>query len=215
MQPFVIRSDSMSQLRVAQFLLGLVGLALAVVFFLNRFGRAGGTDLLSLPTANRQQLENRQGQFFLTGGVHAFTGWMIDNHADGTVKLRTSLVDGRLHGISEGWHSNGVQELREAFNQGLAEGVRTTWYPNGRQRSEGTLVAGLQQGEFRQWYESGVLAARVEFKDGKPHGRSQAWFPSGYLKAEALMSQGQVSARHFYQDGEQRVPTLLAGASTP
>lgn len=210
-----IRSASMSKRRVAQCLLGVAGLVLAATFLLAWFGRTSGTDSRSLPAANRQQLENRQGQFFPIGGDHAFTGWMIDTYSDGAVKLRSSLVDGRLHGVSEGWHTNGVRELREFFKQGIADGVRTTWHPNGRQRSEGTLVAGVQQGEFLQWYDHGVLSARVEFKDGKPHGLSQAWYPSGYLKAEALMTHGLVSARYFYQDGEQRVPTLLAGASPP
>lgn len=163
----------------------------------------------------RLQLELRAGLFYLPGATISFSGAITDAFKDGTVKLRTAVVDGQLHGVSEGWHTNGVMELREHFHRGIPHGTRTTWHPNGKKRSEGQLVAGLQQGTYRQWYEGGALAAEAEFKDGKPHGLSRAWYPSGCLKAEALMRHGAVETRHFYPDGERREPTLFATTHNP
>jgi hypothetical protein len=158
----------------------------------------------------RFRLEVRAGQFHRPGSNVPFTGWVTDHFEDGTVKVRSAVADGRLHGESEGWSTNRVLELREYFQQGLPHGIRTTWHANGIKRSEGQLAAGLQQGRYRQWHEDGSLAVEAGFKDGKPHGLSLAWHPSGFLKAEALMKQGETQARNFYADGVQREPTLPA-----
>lgn len=166
-------------------------------------------------TVPRGNLENREDRWYLPGAAAPFTGWVTDAYKDGGLKLRTAVVDGQYHGLSEGWHTNQVLELRETFNRGKPQGTRTTWYPTGQKRSEGELIAGLQQGVYRQWHENGMLAAEAEFKNGKAHGLSRAWHASGCLKAEALVKEGVVETRHFYTDGERREPTLLVGATTP
>ena len=163
----------------------------------------------------RSCVENRAGKLFRHGATVAFTGWVVDFHADGALKLRSFVKDGRLDGDSEGWFANGSPEVREHFQRGLPHGLRTTWHENGRMRSEGQLVAGQQHGVYRQWHENGELAAEAEFFDGKPHGLSRAWYPSGCLKAEALMNHGEVQTRQVYPDGAQREPTLFAANQVP
>ncbi|MEW6156072.1 MAG: hypothetical protein AB1813_01480 [Verrucomicrobiota bacterium] len=165
-----------------------------------------------LASVPRFRLEVRAGKFHRHGSMAAFTGWMTDHFEDGTVKLRSAVVDGRLHGMSVGWFTNGVRELREHFHRGLPHGMRTTWHANGRKRSEGQLFAGLQEGCYRQWHENGDLAVEAEFKEGKPHGLSRAWYPSGFLKAEVLMKHGEIQIRHSYLDGVKSKPTLQANA---
>lgn len=167
------------------------------------------------PCVARFRLEQRVGRFYRQNVAAPFTGWVTDHFKGGAVSLRSAVVYGQLHGLSEGRFTNGVVEVSEHFSHGLPDGTRTTWHPNGKKRSEGRLVAGQQQGTYRQWTEQGTLAAEAEFKGGKPHGLSRAWHPSGCLKAEALMKHGEVVTRHFYPDGEQREPTLLAGTPTP
>lgn len=163
----------------------------------------------------RTRLENRGGRFYRPGADSPFSGWITDQHPSGEMKLRSAVVDGRLHGVSEGWFTNGVPELREHFQRGLPHGQRVTWHANGQKRSEGELAAGQQQGMYRQWDEEGKLLAEAEFEAGKPHGLSRAWYPSGYLKAEALMKHGEVQARHVYPDGTRQAPALVAGNPTP
>ena len=159
-------------------------------------------------TMARFRLDVRDGQFHYRDTGLPFTGLVTDHYEDGTVKLRSAVVEGQLHGVSEGWFTNRSTEVREYFIQGVPHGTRTTWHDNGRKRSEGTLIAGLQEGIYRQWHPDGSLAVEAEFAEGKPDGLSLAWHPSGFLKAEALMKHGTVQARHTYQDGVQQESTL-------
>jgi len=207
-------ANSPAMQRRTRFWLALLGLAVVVgVVEVSMRTRDAAESTVGAPVSvARFRLENKAGQLFRPGSAAAFTGWMTDHAPDGKVRLRTAVVDGRLHGISEGWATNGTLELRESFHCGLPHGSRMTWHPNGQKRSEGQLVLGQQQGIFRQWTVNGALAAEAEFKDGKPHGLSRAWFPSGCLKAEALMNHGELVTRHFYPDGEQREATLLVRA---
>jgi antitoxin component YwqK of YwqJK toxin-antitoxin module len=163
----------------------------------------------------RFRLEERAGRFCRFGAREAFSGWVTDHYKDGKLRARSAVVNGKLHGRSEGWFASGGVELSEHFQQGLPHGTRTTWHANGQKRSEGQLVAGQQQGRYLQWDENGNLAVEAEFKAGKPHGLSRSWYPSGCLKAEALMKNGEVQARQFYPDGVQRESTLVAKVNTP
>ena len=199
-------------------LLGLLALACVAVVMARVSTREleEAATMESAPvTVARFRLENREAKLFRPGTSAPFTGLVTDHFAGGRLKLRSAVVDGKLHGESAGWFTNGVPELREYFHRGLPHGPRTTWHANGQKRSEGRLEAGRQQGTYRQWHEAGLLAVEAEFTDGKPHGLSRAWYPSGCLKAEALMAHGEVDARHVYPDGARREPTLLVGTARP
>jgi hypothetical protein len=196
-----------------RWLLGLLALALMAGVMIQLSSRRlpdAGPQVSAPASVARLQLELRDGQFNRPGSDVPFTGWVTDHFKDGTVKLRSAVVDGRLHGESEGWFTNRVLEVREYFQRGLPHGTRMTWHANGQKRSEGELVAGEQQGLYRQWHEDGSLAVEAGFKDGQPHGLSVAWHPSGFLKAEAQMKQGEILSRHTYADGVRRDPTLRA-----
>ena len=149
----------------------------------------------------RFRLETRGGRLCQRETGRLFSGWLTDHARDGRLRLRTGVVAGRLHGVSEGWGTNGVMELREFFEWGVPSGLRVTWHGNGRLASEGRLINGRQEGLYRRWYEDGRPEASAEFRAGKPHGFSCAWYTSGNLKAEAWMNRGEVVSRHFYADG--------------
>lgn len=161
-------------------------------------------------SVERKELEVRDGLFHAPGAATPFTGWVLDYYAVGSPRLRSAVVEGRLHGESTGWFTDGAVELQEQFQAGLAHGTRTTWHPNGQKRSEGQLREGLQLGQYQQWDESGRLVAEAEFTDGQPHGLSLAWHADRSLKAEAWMQHGEVQIRHFYAPGERREPSLMA-----
>jgi antitoxin component YwqK of YwqJK toxin-antitoxin module len=190
--------------------LGLL-VALGTVYGLKR----GRTTEPAAASVDRLQLELRQGKFYRPDAPEPFTGWVIDYFEDGTVKLRSAVLAGRLHGESSGWFTNGGPELCEHFQEGLPHGLRTTWHPNGQKRSEGQLEAGRQQGVYRQWDEHGKQVVEAGFVDGKPHGPSLAWYPNGSLKAEALMQHGEVQARQVYPAGTRSEPTLVARNPIP
>ena len=51
-----------------------------------------------------------------------FTGFMLEQYASGQLKSRSFLLDGVLHGVSEGWYPNGVLQVREHFENGASVG---------------------------------------------------------------------------------------------
>lgn len=172
--------------------------------------------LLATPAmVGRLRLENREGILYRRGVSSPFSGWVTDRFSDGTLKLRSAVEDGLLHGESEGWFTNGAPELREYFHRGIPHGTRTTWHENGQKRSEGQIVDGRQEGLYRQWHANGRLAVEAEFAHGKPNGLSHSWHPDGSLKAEAEMKYGEIKSRHVYPEGTHWEPTLLAGNPIP
>ena len=155
--------------------------------------------------ALRGQLTLRDGRLYAAGEGDPFTGSMIERRPDGTLQARSSLSNGLLEGLSEGWHTNGQRQVLESFHAGVSDGLRTKWHPNGQKLSEATIKSGKIEGLFRRWDETGALSEEITMRDGKPDGRSRAFYPSGSLKAEARMQQGNLIEQHFWKDGERPV----------
>lgn len=156
------------------------------------------------PTVELGQLQRVDG--VLCGreeGHRAFSGWVIENYGEGRPKSRSHVVNGRLEGVSEGWHPNGVLRIQEHFAGGLSDGLVTRWNPDGSKLSEGTSRAGKFEGLFRRWHPNGALAEELEMAAGEPHGRSRSWYPNGNPKAEARMEMGKVVERKFWPDAGQ------------
>ena len=122
----------------------------------------------------------------------------------GSLKSRSAVLDGVLHGLSEGWYETGQLQVNEYFVQGTSHGLRTKWYVSGIKKSEAEIVDGQIHGTFKRWNESGALMDMACFSKGIPHGRSVSFYPSGCLKAEVLMTQGEVSRRSVWKDGERK-----------
>lgn len=150
----------------------------------------------------RAEFELIEGRLHVKGEAAPFRGVMIERYENGALKSRSRVADGRLHGVSEGWHSNGVLQVREEFVAGVSDGVRTKWHANGRKLSEVPIVAGKLHGTFRRWTDDGSLAEVISLEAGEPHGVSRAYYASGCLKAEATLSHGQVLQSRRWQDGE-------------
>ena len=155
-----------------------------------------------LPEVDRSLLVLQRGR--LQYAAQPFSGYMTERYAGGSLKSRSAVSNGLLHGVSEGWHTNQMLEVREHFVNGVSHGQRIRWDGQGRKVSEAQIVGGKIEGIFQRWHDNGVLAEEVEMKNGQPEGLSRAWHLSGYLKAEVVISHGQVSKRHSYADGERR-----------
>ncbi len=180
---------------------GLVGLAglLGLVVFWPQSARPPETGVEVL----RTELEVREGVLYRKGALEPFTGAMIERYPDGTLLSRSTVVAGRLHGLSEGWYPNGRLQVRESFVRGISHGVRTKWHPNGNTQSVATIVEGQLHGRFLRWHEDGSLAEELSLKHGEPDGVSRAYYPSGFLKAEARLESGRLVSRQFWEDGQQ------------
>lgn len=164
-----------------------------------------------LPEVPRVALVLKDGKLHRPNQSVPFTGLIVERYPGGALHSRTSVSNGVLHGLSEGWFTNGVLQVREPFVAGKSHGTRIKWHPNGTKLSEAQIADGKLNGTFRRWDESGALAEQVELRDDQPDGISEAYYSSGSLKTRVEMRAGQVVKRETFQDGE--VPRS-SGSST-
>ncbi|MCX6903870.1 MAG: toxin-antitoxin system YwqK family antitoxin [Verrucomicrobia bacterium] len=162
----------------------------------------------------RSQLALTDNRLHRLGQTNLFSGVVVELYGTNSLKSRSMVSAGLLHGLSEGWHTNGQLAVREYFTNGVSHGMRVKWHPNGRKLSEANIVQGQIEGLFRRWHEDGSLSEEVPMKAGQPDGLARSYFASGYLKAEASLRQGQVLTQRFWKDGEQAA-SALAGHSPP
>lgn len=149
----------------------------------------------------------RGGRWYAPEQTNAFTGLLLDTYDDGAAKSRSTVSNGWLHGLSQGWHTNGQHQVEEHFVAGTSHGLRTKWHPNGQKLSEVTIGSGNLQGTFRSWHENGGRAEEVELKDNQPDGLSRSWFPSGFLKSQVMLRNAKVIDQKFWKDGEYKEAT--------
>lgn len=183
----------------------VVGLAALVVWIVRT-----GDSHRPVRSVPHDLLVRRDGLFFEADGTNLFTGFVTENHPTGEPKSRSAVAEGRLHGLSEGWHTNGVRQVEEHFVAGRSHGLRTKWHPSGQKASEAPIVSGQIEGVFRRWHENGALAEEITLARGVPNGPARSWHPDGSLKASATMKDGQVVQQKFYAAGEQPAGQDLA-----
>ncbi|MDB4642376.1 hypothetical protein OAG07_02800 [Verrucomicrobia bacterium] len=181
---------------------------MAVVMILVMLWSWYGREKTSLPEALRSELTSRDGLLFQELGTQPFTGFMIESYKDGILKSRSQVVEGLLHGVSDGYHPNGQLQVREHFEKNISHGLRTKWFASGIKMSEATVVEGQMDGTFQRWDETGTLVEQIALRAGKAHGFSRAFYPSGYLKAQASMQDGEVINQQSWQDNEMKVAGL-------
>lgn len=153
-----------------------------------------------LPEVDRADLTLVDGRLHRHGESAPFTGSMIERYPNGLLQSRTSVSNGLLQGLSEGWYTNGQRQVLEHFQAGVSHGQRVKWYPTGVKLSEANIVQGKIEGVFRRWHDNGVLAQEIAMKQGQPDGPSRAYYPNGRLKAEARLSAGEVVEQRFWDD---------------
>jgi len=149
-----------------------------------------------------KELTRRDDRMYLAAETEPFTGVLVERYSTGELKARSRMKQGRLDGVSEGWHTNGVRQISEHFDAGVSHGVRTKWFSDGRKLSEAGIDQGKLSGQFRRWHENGVLAEEIQMSNNLPDGLSRLYYPSGALKAEARTAQGKVLEQHRWKDGE-------------
>jgi antitoxin component YwqK of YwqJK toxin-antitoxin module len=154
----------------------------------------------------RNELTLRDGRLYLTNGIAPFRGIMIDAYPGGAISSRSEVVDGKLHGLSEGWHTNGQLQVVEHFREGVSHGARTKWRADGSKLSEAQIVQGKMEGMFRTWHENGELAEEMQMSAGAVHGSARAFYPSGYMKTLARLTNGSLLEKSEWKDQEMKAP---------
>jgi len=197
-----------SKLVRSLWLFGLAGLLAGTAWLVFRPARP-----LAVREARRETLTLREGRLYRAGETTPFSGVVTEVQDHGALRSRSSVVNGLLEGVSEGWHTNGQLQVREHFVAGVSHGPRLKWHPNGQKLSEATIVQGRIEGLFCRWHDDGSLAEEIPMKAGQPDGLARSYFASGFLKAEARLRDGQVLEQHFWKDGEREGPPLAQSQS--
>lgn len=172
-----------------------------------------GERTLAIPEIDRAFVELKGNRTYRQGHLKPFTGWLMEHYEDGSIKSRSAMRNGLLHGVSEGWFRDGTLQVREHFLSGVSHGRRLKWYANGNRESEAMIVDGRLHGVFRRWHDNGILAEEIHLVSDQPEGLSKSWYPSGCLKAEVIMSHGKIESQKTWADGE--MPTIPGGVESP
>jgi antitoxin component YwqK of YwqJK toxin-antitoxin module len=158
----------------------------------------------------REHLTLRDGRLYVNGADTPFDGFLVEKYPNGALKSRSAIAQGKLNGLSEGWHTNGVLQVREHFVADVSDGLREKFYDTGARLSEAQIVHGQIDGLFRRWDEQAELVEEIRMTNGQPDGEAWAFYPSGFVKARAQMQSGKLVARQSWNDGEWQRPLAAA-----
>lgn len=181
---------------------GLAGIVTVLVLgvLLYHWLRAPRPASATAPEVLRAELELRNGLLYRKGAAESFTGTMIERYPGGALLSRSSVADGRLHGLSEGWYPDGRLQVREQFVRGVSHGERVKWHPNGATQSVARIVEGQLHGRFLRWHENGALAEELTLNRGRPDGWARSYYPDGWLKSRVRLVAGEVVEQQFWPE---------------
>jgi antitoxin component YwqK of YwqJK toxin-antitoxin module len=157
---------------------------------------------------NLDELEDREGVFYLKSSNSPYTGKFFDFHDNGQKKGEANLKDGKPHGDATGWHENGQKALEGNFKDGEYDGLVVTWYENGQKETEGNYKDGEHDGPDVWWYENGQKEVKINYKDGKQHGLSVFWHKNGQKKAEINYKDGTPISEKFWNSKGEEVDSM-------
>ena len=138
--------------------------------------------------AHSPGLQNVNGILYLAGAE--YSGHLAERELDGSTS-RTPYVDGKRHGLAQGWYSGGKLAWQRAFRWGNREGIAKGWWPNGQPQFRRHYRADLFEGEQWAWYESGAQFEVRRYVAGREEGRQTAWAEDGRVVANYVFKDGK------------------------
>ncbi len=90
-------------------------------------------------------LEKKDGVYFKGDTDVAFSGEAYSFFADGNIRIKYHLVDGKFDGTQIYFNENGKRIKETNFNKGTEEGIYKEYFPNGKR----LMVEGLYYNDYR------------------------------------------------------------------
>jgi len=148
------------------------------------------------PHSSRSTVESTSARVSETNGVvlvdqQPFSGHVLEHFANGELKRDATYHDGKLQGLTRGWHDNGRLDYARTYSAGLEEGTHEGWYENGSRRFEYHFSKGLSEGISKQWYRNGKPYTLFHFANGQETGQQQMWDTEGKLRANFVIRDGR------------------------
>jgi len=106
----------------------------------------------------------------------AFCAEVVENYADGTVKLRYHADrHGRKHGASTEFYRDGAVKVRANYQLNLLHAGYTAYHENGTVRLKASYRNAVPDGVWTEYDDRGATVLLRTFKDGKLHGKHCAY----------------------------------------
>lgn len=167
----------------------------------------------ALPLATLDELDKGDDGLRLKTTGELYSGYLVEYYAGADtnqLRSRSLIRNGKLNGLSEGWHNDGQQQVAEMFIDGKSHGVRVKWHSNGVKQAEDTIEHGKLSGLCRKWHENGQLAEEMTMVNGQADGLARSWHEDGSQKGEVRLEMGQVVEQKFWDKGKKPADTELA-----
>lgn len=163
-------------------------------------------------------------QFCMLDGVRDGPYWI--EALGGSLRLRQTYVDGRLHGPVATWHPGGRQASVGEYYRDLPDGVWKRWnergdsiatfemqrgdgvwvlaWDNGALRARGPMVRGEKHGTWVHWRPNGKLRTIGGFRGSDRHGVWQFFNRSGEPNGTVVYDRGTGLELQWHDNGERR-----------
>jgi antitoxin component YwqK of YwqJK toxin-antitoxin module len=133
---------------------------------------------------NSDELEDREGVFYLKNSNSPYTGKSFVFHENGQKGGELNFKDGKIDGLTVSWHENGQKETEGNFKDGKKDGLSVMWHENGQKHSE------------------------VNFKDGKIDGLSVWWHKNGKKRGQVTTKGGESISQQFWNSKGEEVDSI-------
>jgi uncharacterized protein len=139
-----------------------------------------------------------------------FTGPFISFHENNKVEKRGTLIDGKLHGVSQLFYNNGQLSYGNTYKFGLREGLEENFYENGQLFSKTHFVGGKQvNGVEETFRENGELMKRVNWKNGLKDGLYETYHDNGELHEKGTFVQNFLDGKSEEYDESGKLKRVL------
>jgi len=116
-------------------------------------------------------------------------------------------AEGRIQGLSIGWHEDGTLKSELYYKDDKREGVWKQWYKDGLLKSEYNYKDGKMEGVCRKFHKrTETLYMEYNYKDGKKDGVYKRWHIDGILMIEGNYKDDKMDGifKHWRNDGTLR-----------
>lgn len=90
---------------------------------------------------------------------------ITETYANGYVKLRGTLIDGKRSGLWESFYDNGYRWSEMEYYKGMRDGNVVSYFPNGMMRYQGRYASDNRVGFWMFYDTTGVLLERIDMDE--------------------------------------------------
>jgi antitoxin component YwqK of YwqJK toxin-antitoxin module len=136
-----------------------------------------------LDGVNENDLEYREGFWYLKKSNILYTGKVLGWHDNGQKFKEANYKEGKKHGLELTYHYNNGKRWSEInYKEGKRDGLETWWSKNGQKGMEGEYKDGKKQGVWTEWHDNGTKSFEIKFKDHEVvDGSRKLWNKKGEL----------------------------------